>query len=361
LSVLEAYRAALQRPGTLPDPAQAQAVAKLDALYHALLESAQESSSWFGKLFAREREPLRGLYLHGGVGRGKTWLMDLFYNALPFEEKMRTHFYQFMARVHRDLTDFRDEEDPLELVALKLAKQARVICFDEFFVSDIGDAMILGRLLEALFDRRVVLVATSNARPDQLYRDGLQRARFLPAIDLLNARCEVFELASAQDFRLRALNKLPLYLHPNDAKAAADLEAMLLRLAPSGLQRGLEIKLDGRALKTQAFSHDTLKVGFAALCEDARGPADYLEIAMRFATLIVVAVPALNGDNENAARRFISLVDALYDRGANLVISADVPLLELYKGERLKFEFARTSSRLIEMQSTEYLERQKRQ
>lgn len=344
----------------MADPAQADAAAQLERVHAALVDTMQESSSWFGKLFAREREPIKGLYLYGGVGRGKTWLMDLFYAALPFEEKLRAHFYQFMARVHQDLTDFRDEEDPLELVALKLAKQARVICFDEFFVSDIGDAMILGRLLEALFERRVVLVATSNARPEQLYRDGLQRARFLPAIELLNANCVVHELASAQDFRLRALDQAALYLTPLGPAADRALDDMLLRLSPHGVNRDASVEVDGRALRALALSSDTLMIGFDEICETARAPSDYVEIARRFATVMVANVPELDAERENAARRFIAMVDAFYDQGTNLIVSAARPIATLYTGAKLGFEFARTQSRLVEMGSAQYLQRAKR-
>jgi len=357
---LEAYRQALSQPGMLSDPAQAGAVVELDQVHAELVESTQESSSWFGKLFGRERAPVKGLYIHGGVGRGKTWLMDLFYATLPFNEKMRVHFYQFMERVHQDLTNFRNEEDPLELVALKLAKQARVICFDEFFVNDIGDAMILARLLEALFERNVVLVATSNSSPNELYKNGLQRAKFLPAIELLNTRCKVFELRSAQDFRLRALQKLKVYLTPNDAAAELEIDQLLQRLSPAGVVSGTILDVNGRALATQAIGADTLKVAFRELCDTARGASDYLELARRFSTLILTDVPQLDADRENAARRLISLVDTLYDNQINLVVSAQVPLEALYTGTRLTFEFARTKSRLAEMQSTHYLQRNKR-
>jgi cell division protein ZapE len=357
LSPTERYAVALQTPGMLADPAQATAIESFERLWRALSAASETQESWFGKLFGRAPEPIRGLYLYGGVGRGKTWLMDLFFAALDFPQKLRLHFHDFMARVHHDLRLFANEEDPLELVALKLAKQARVICFDEFFVSDIGDAMILGRLLDALFERHVVLVATSNARPDQLYRDGLQRAQFLPAIALIERECEVLELSAAQDFRRRVLDQAQRWLVPHDERALSRIDALWERLHPALPNEPTTIQLNDRPLKVRAASTVALWVLFSELCEAAWGPEDYVRIARQFSTVIVEDIPLLDRERENAARRLISLIDALYDRGTKLIASADAPIDALYRGDRLKFEFARTQSRLTEMQSTAYLDR----
>ena len=308
----------------------------------------------------RPAPAVRGLYLHGGVGRGKTFVMDLFYDGLPFDNKQRLHFHRFMGRVHADLAQMKDQEDPLALVAEHFAERARVLCFDEFFVSDIGDAMLLGRLLEHLFARGVTLVATSNVEPKNLYRDGLQRARFLPAIAAIEKHCKVLELTSPQDYRLRALSQAPVYHHPLGSAAEQALDHAFARLATAARDPRASITVNDREIALRRRAGDLIWFEFDALCRGARAAADYIEIAQSFPTIIVSGVPHFGPNEENEARRFVHLVDEFYDRGVKLILSAAVVPTELYAGERLRLEFQRTASRLIEMQSQDYLKREHR-
>lgn len=357
------YQADLQRDGFLPDTAQAEAVAQLQDLYERLLaadESRSGLGNWWRKLRNQPTEPVRGLYFWGGVGRGKTYLMDTFYECLPFEDKYRVHFHRFMQRVHKELKALDGEKNPLLIVADGIAEQARVLCFDEFFVSDIADAMILGGLMEALFARGVTLVATSNIVPDGLYKDGLQRERFLPAIALINRYTEVINVDAGVDYRLRALESADLYYTPLDDSAEAGLEAAFDRLAPEAPKHWERIEVNGRYLSSKRVADDVVWFEFAALCDGPRSQSDYIELARVYHAVILGGIPAMGAHNDDAARRFINLVDEFYDRSVKLIVSADKPLLELYSDGRLSFEFDRTVSRLQEMQSHEYLAREHR-
>ena len=335
------------------DPAQRAVLAHLDRIQAELV--AAEKTKWWQRL--RATPPVRGLYLCGSVGRGKTFLIDLFFESLPFEAKLRRHFHRFMQEVHTELNRLKGHEDPLVAVAAHFAAEARVFCLDEFFVTDIGDAMILGNLLKHLFARGVTLVTTSNIVPKELYKDGLQRERFLPAIELLEANCEIVPLPAAQDYRLRALTQAGVYFTPLGEAAEQALAACFECVAPEPALAAASIEINARSIAIKRQSDGAIWFEFAALCEGPRAVADYIEIGRSFHTVLVSGVPQFVDffASEDAARRFVNLVDEFYDRGVNLVLSAAVPIVELYRGKRLKFEFARTESRLIEMQSREYL------
>lgn len=334
------------------DPAQRAALLTLDRI-RAELVSAADHTLW--KRILRRPETVRGLYLWGQVGRGKTLLVDLFFAALPFEQKLRLHFHRFMGRVHAELAKLEGRSDPLRDVAAQFAAQARVLCLDEFFITDIGDAMILAGLLQHLFARGVTLVTTSNIAPRNLYRDGLQRAKFLPAIALLEQHCEVLQLHAEQDYRLRALTEAGVYFTPLGARAEQALAACFERVAPGALCAAPPIEINGRDIPVQRQADGMIWFAFDALCEGPRAVADYIELAQSFHTVLISGVPQFTPQSEDPARRFVNLVDEFYDRGVNLVLSAATPITDLYDGERLRAEFARTQSRLIEMGSREYL------
>ncbi|MGB1272485.1 MAG: cell division protein ZapE, partial [Endozoicomonas sp.] len=302
---------------------------------------------------------VRGLYFWGGVGRGKTYLMDTFYQCLPFPEKLRMHFHHFMRRVHNELTSLEGRKNPLETVAQRLAGEARIICFDEFFVSDITDAMILGGLMELLFNRGVTLVATSNVEPDELYKDGLQRARFLPAIDLINQHTLVVNVDGGIDYRLRLLEKADTYYCPLTPETQTRLETIFYDLAPDCSQAEEQpvMEISGRAIQTIKICEDIAWFSFSQLCDSPRSQNDYIELARLYHSVILEAVPQFRAGYDDQARRFINLVDEFYDRGVKLILSSEAPLDRLYSEGNLSFEFQRTQSRLQEMQSTEYLAR----
>lgn len=350
------YEADLARAGFVADAAQAHAVDALQRVYDDLLQSPPKHGL-FQRLSGAQRVWPRvpGLYLWGGVGRGKTYLMDAFYEALPFSRKRRTHFHRFMLEVHERRNRFPDEQDPLVHVADGIADATRVLCFDEFFVADIADAMILGRLFEALFRRGVTLIATSNVPPDGLYKDGLQRDQFLPAIERLKKNCGVLNVDGGTDYRLRSLHAAALWIVTADDGADATLGRQFDALATHGVQDGGSLDINGRDIPVRRRSAGVVWFDFAALCEGPRGAADYIEIGRTHDTVIVSGVPALDSHRDDAARRFMTLVDEFYDRGVKLVVAAATSPDALYTGKRLGFEFERTRSRLQEMQSQEYL------
>jgi len=372
---LQRYRADLQREDFQHDPAQERAVAHLQRLYDDLVggsapvataraeRGGRGLKSKVAGLFGRAGKPepapsvpsVSGLYFWGGVGRGKTYLVDTFYESLPFPDKMRTHFHRFMQRVHNELDHYKGEKNPLTLVAGKFAAEARVICFDEFFVKDITDAMILANLLEALFARGVVLVATSNIVPEELYKDGLQRARFLPAIDLLERHCEVVNVDSGIDYRLRALERAEIFHAPLDAAAEAELERSFREIARHEGERDVALEINHRVLRARRLHDDVVWFEFRELCDGPRSQNDYIELAREFHSVLISNVTRMSGATDDQARRFINLVDEFYDRGVKLLMSAEVPAEQLYADGRLEFEFRRTLSRLQEMQSHDYL------
>lgn len=362
------YLSALNEGSHQPDDVQKEAVSRLDRIYQQIVtkeQSVPQSGGLmakFGKLLGKREPttltPVRGLYMWGGVGRGKTWLMDLFYQSLPGERKQRLHFHRFMLRVHEELTKLQGHSDPLEIVADRFKAETDVLCFDEFFVSDITDAMLLGGLMKALFARGITLVATSNIPPDELYRNGLQRARFLPAIDAIKQYCDIMNVDAGVDYRLRTLTQAHLWLSPLNEETRQQMDKLWQALAGAKRTQSPTLEVNHRPLATLGVENQTLAVSFATLCVDARSQHDYIALSRLYHTVMLFDVPVMTPLMESEARRFIALVDEFYERHVKLVVSAAVPLYEIYQGERLKFEFQRCLSRLQEMQSEEYLKRQ---
>ncbi|MEB4677519.1 cell division protein ZapE [Enterobacteriaceae bacterium G50] len=368
LSPTSRYLQALEEGTHQPDDVQREAVNRLDTIYQELLANRAQPAqnggglmAKFGKLLGKREAdvntPVRGLYMWGGVGRGKTWLMDMFYHSLPGERKQRLHFHRFMLRVHEELTQLQGHSDPLEIVAERFKAETDVLCFDEFFVSDITDAMLLGGLMKALFSRGITLVATSNIPPDELYRNGLQRARFLPAIDAIKAHCDIMNVDAGVDYRLRTLTQAHLWLSPLNDATRVEMDKLWLALAGAKREHAPELEINHRPLPTLGVENQTLAVSFTTLCVDARSQHDYIALSRLFHTVMLFDVPVMTPMQESEARRFIALVDEFYERHVKLVVSAEVPLYDIYQGERLKFEFQRCLSRLQEMQSEEYLKR----
>ena len=343
----------LSARGTTLDHAQAAAFDRLSQLAAELEAFRAARQSTLKKLFLPPDVP-RGVYLWGGVGRGKSFIMDGFFVTVAIRRKTRVHFHAFMRSVHEELAGLRAEEDPLAIVAGRIAARHRLICFDEFHVSDIADAMILGRLFKALFERGVVFVMTSNYAPDGLWPDGLQRERFLPAIALLNQWLDVVEVDAGIDYRLRALEQAGVYQAPLGADAETALAAAFERMR-SGPDEDPRLTIEGRLVPALRVAGSAAWFDFATLCEGPRSQRDYLELARSFPVLFLSGVPVLTAEAGNSARRFTWLVDILYDHRVKLVISAAVPPDGLYRAGPNQHEFARTVSRLIEMQSRDYM------
>ena len=357
------YEAALVRHGYRPDPAQQHAVDRLSDLAVRLRGAENRSKAGF---FGRWRTQAgrrggsaageRGVYLWGGVGRGKTFLMDLFHAHVGVPTQ-REHFHRLMKDLHARLGELRDLPDPLQHVAADIARDIRVLCLDELFVSDIADAMLLGGLFAGLFERGVTLVFTSNLPPSQLYRDGLQRQRFLPAIAAIERQCEVINVDGGEDYRLRLLEKAPLYLDARLPDTHRQLETRFADLCGGDTCTSGQLAIEGRNIPFVARADEVVWFEFDAICDGPRSQADFVEIARDFNTVLISGLPQMDQTRDNPARRFIALVDEFYDRGVKLVLSAYAPVDELYVGERLRFEFDRTRSRLAEMQTHEYLSR----
>jgi len=354
------YQQDLSREDFSHDLAQEQAVKSLQRVYDELIAAEQPISGLSKILSVFAKKPatsVTGLYLWGGVGRGKTYLMDTFYDALPGDKKLRAHFHRFMHQLHHDLGELKGVQDPLLTIANSMAKQYKVICFDEFFVSDITDAMLLGTLFQALFKEGVALVATSNIIPDELYKNGLQRARFLPAIALINQHCEILNVDSGIDYRLRTLEQAEIYHFPLDEQADLNLQTYFKQLAPESEVFSDAIEVDGRAITIRKQSQGVLLANFRDLCDGPRSQRDYMEIARLYHTVLLSGLEQM-GDQltgDDIARRFLAMVDEFYERNVKLIISAQVPLEEIYTQGLLSFEFRRCRSRLIEMQSHDYL------
>lgn len=361
LSPWQHYQQDLTREGFSHDPAQEQAVKALQRVYDELI-AASEPASGISKLLSflgvkSVSTQAQGLYLWGGVGRGKTYLMDTFFDALPTTRKLRAHFHRFMHQIHLDLDGLKGTRDPLIVIAKKMAQDYQVICFDEFFVSDITDAMLLGTLFQALFKEGVVLVATSNIIPDDLYKNGLQRARFLPAIDLINRHCQVLNVDSGIDYRLRTLEQAEIYHYPLDEHADANLLRYFKQLAPESEVSTTALEVDGRQIEARQHAQGVLLADFRALCDGPRSQRDYMELARLYHTVLLSGLEQMGAQQtgDDIARRFLAMVDEFYERQVKLIISADVPLEQIYTDGQLSFEFRRCRSRLIEMQSHDYL------
>lgn len=356
-----AYQERLKNNGFVPDAAQRRAVTALQQLHDQLTASADTERSFtkrlLRKLSARGASPVRGLYIWGDVGRGKTWLMNLFYESLPFANKHRLHFHQFMLQVHENLAAMQKQKNPLSVIARDFARQYRVLCLDEFIVTNITDAMLLSGLLDALFYNGVTLVATSNRIPDDLYKNGLQRDRFLPAIDLIKHHMQVMHIDGDTDHRIALLEQNDVYYTPVTEETRLALSRRMRQLAAGAISAEHVLTIHKRPIPTVMHADETAWFEFNTLCGAPRAAPDYIELARSYHNIILSGVPVMDENMDDKARRFIYLIDALYDRQVKLIISADAPPEKLYTGEMLRFAFNRTSSRLIEMRSNYYLER----
>ncbi|MGH7047851.1 MAG: cell division protein ZapE [Stellaceae bacterium] len=359
---MTAYRALRQQGRLEPDPAQQLAVEHLQSLYRGLLDYHPEAGrhGWLARFGLAEHNgahPPMGLYLFGPVGRGKSMLMDLFFATAPGPRKRRVHFHAFMLEVHDRIEQERRENtrEPIARVAADIAAAAGLLCFDEFQVDNIADAMILQRLFTALFDAGIVVVATSNRSPDELYLHGLHRDRFLPFIALLKERLYVLELDSGRDYRLARLRGQRVYHHPLDPAAHQALEQTFAQLTDGDPGGPMSLMVKGRRLPVPRTARNVAWFGFAALCDAPLGPADYLAIAERFGAVVVEGIPRLGPERRDAARRFNILIDTLYDAHTLLIASAEVSAEEIFVAGDGTFEFARTVSRLNEMQSEDYI------
>lgn len=362
LTPTQKYQLDLQQDGFVYDAAQENAVKHLQRLYDDLQTKPVPVSGFkkvlkgWVKIYVKQQPvTVQGLYFWGGVGRGKTYLVDTFFDSLPFDNKMRVHFHRFMHRVHQELKALTGQEDPLKIIAKKFAKETQIICFDEFFVSDITDAMLLGTLFQELFTHNVTLVATSNIVPNDLYRNGLQRARFLPAIDLINKHCDVINVDSGIDYRLRTLEQAEIYHYPLDAQASENLAQYFKQLSIEEGRFTVNIDVNNRQLSCISVSEGIVHFDFQQLCETARSQSDYMELSRVYHTVLLANVKPMSRDTDDSARRFIAMVDEFYERNVKLIISAQVAMDQLYTEGGLTFEFKRCLSRLQEMQSHDYL------
>ena len=357
-SVTRAYEAELKTRGYASDPAQLRAVAALERCAEEWAQYKEKRSNGLKKLLNHPEIP-RGVYMFGGVGRGKSFLMDCFYNAVPIRRKTRLHFHEFMREVHRELAGLQGTVNPLDELGARMAKRFKLICFDEFHVADITDAMILHRLLAALFDNGVGFVTTSNFKPDDLYPGGLHRDRILPAIALLNAKLEVINVDNGMDYRRRTMEQVKLYHSPLGPDADAQMEDAFTRLAETH-DEDTVLHIEAREIRARRRAGGVVWFDFKTLCGGPRSQNDYLEIATQFHTVLLSSVPQMAVRNASEARRFTWLVDVLYDRRAKLIMSAEVLPEELYTEGPLAHEFPRTVSRLNEMQSVEFLALERR-
>lgn len=354
------YREDLEREDFHYDPAQEDAVQALQDLFDRLVAKQDEpvSTGLFGR-FRKKKEITveTGLYFWGGVGRGKTYLMDTFFDCLPTDKKLRLHFHRFMQMVHQEMRKLDHVKNPLDIVGKQISDKAQVLCFDEFFVTDITDAMILAGLLEVLFKNGTTLVATSNIEPDGLYKNGLQRARFLPAIDLVNKHTKVMNIDGGVDYRLRTLKQAQLYHYPITAEANDAMAARFMSLITdvSHIEENGAVEIEGRKIPFLKSCDLMAWFDLTALCDGPRSQVDYIEIAKLYSTVLISNLPQMDANRDDLARRFINLIDEFYDRHVKVIITAEVAIPDIYTGTRLAFEYDRTVSRLLEMQSEEYL------
>ena len=358
MSVRQAYDAELSKRGYTTDPAQHRAVEALERCASEWGQFKQARSNALKKLINRPPVP-RGVYMYGGVGRGKSFLMDCFFNAVPLRRKTRLHFHEFMREVHRELSELQGTVNPLDVLGERMSKRYRLVCFDEFHVADITDAMILHRLLQSLFDNGVGFVTTSNFKPDDLYPNGLHRDRILPAIALLNERLEVINVDNGTDYRGRTLEHVRLYHTPLGPQADADMDAAFTELAESH-DEDTTLHIERREIKARRKAGGVVWFDFKTLCGGPRSQNDYLEIASQFHTVMLSNVPHMPVRMASEARRFTWLIDVLYDRRVKLIMTAAVPPQQLYTEGPLAHEFPRTVSRLTEMQSAQFLAQERR-
>jgi cell division protein ZapE len=335
------------------DSSQLRVLGNIERLRDELVEAEQAEQSLL-RVFLRQR-PVRGLYLWGGVGRGKSFLMDVFYETVPIERKGRVHFHRFMQDIHHRLRDLQGRENPLLQVARDISQQLRLLCLDEFHVTDIGDAMLMRNLLQGLFDQGLALVTTSNQAPDELYRNGLQRAQFLPAIELIKQHLEVVQVDGGEDYRLRVLEKGGVFHFPADAKADAAMAQTFEAIAGGQGERDVELEIEDRPIRALRTGPGVAWLRFEELCGGPRGQADYIELARRFHTVLISGVRRLAAKEADRRRRFIWLVDEFYDRRVKLILSAEVHLPDLLEAVPGDVEAERASSRLVEMQTRQYL------
>ena len=358
MDLIQRYQQAVQQHDYELDPAQLRVLEILQETSSRLLQAEAEKTRLLSRLahgFGFKPEAVPGVYLWGGVGRGKTWLMNLFYESLPLNNKLRLHFHHFMLAVHAQLAQLQKQKDPLRLIAKNYALKYRVICLDEFIVTNITDAMLLYGLLEALFSYGITLVATSNRIPDDLYKNGLQRERFVPTIALIKRYTRVIHLDSTTDHRLKLLEQSEVYYSPLNDHSDAQLETRLRALACSDIVFDTELTVLKRRLTCRALADEIAWFDFEVLCNTPRAAQDYIELARDYHTVLLSGVPIMNESTDDKARRFIYLIDELYDRRVKLIISAETQPEHLYNGQMLEFAFRRTSSRLIEMRSSAYL------
>ncbi|WP_180063129.1 cell division protein ZapE [Acinetobacter sp. YH16042] len=359
ISPAERYAQALASGQFLPDQEQAQAVHELDRVWQELIQRFKASKKAFRR-FRRQTAP-KGVYMWGGVGRGKTWLMDQFYDSVPFRRKTRMHFHHFMQYVHRELNKLSGQRNPLDLVADQIYKEAVVICFDEFFVSNVTDAMILSDLFQKLFTRGITLVATSNIAPDGLYKNGIHRDRFIPTIEMVKKNCVILNVDSGVDYRLRVLKQAQLFKSPLTHEHKLWMAQRFTALTQTQTVSQEPIIINQRIVETIGHTEDVLWCEYSELCLKPRSPADFIEIANIYNTVLVSNVPHMTDYLSEGTRRFIYLVDEFYDRGVKLLLTSEDTIIELYQGEKLAFEIERTRSRLLEMQSDDYLHTSHRQ
>ena len=359
LSPAERYAQALASGQFMPDDAQAQAVHELERVWQELIQRYKASKKAFRR-FRRQTAP-QGVYMWGGVGRGKTWLMDQFYDSIPFRRKTRMHFHHFMQHVHRELNKLSGQRNPLDSVADQIYKDAVVICFDEFFVSNVTDAMILSDLFQKLFHRGITLVATSNIAPDGLYKNGIHRDRFIPTIEMVKKHCQVLNVDAGVDYRLRVLKQAQLFKSPLTHDNQNWMAQRFSALSNTQHYSSEPIIINQRIVETIAHTEDVLWCEFSELCFKPRSPADFIEIANIYNTVLVSNVPHLTDFLSEGTRRFIYLVDEFYDRGVKLLLTSEDSIIEIYQGEKLAFEIERTRSRLLEMQSDDYLNEEHKQ
>lgn len=352
-SPLQHYEQALLSGNFSEDSQQRTAMTYLNDVYHNILKNRESKKGLFS--FFKTYEAPKGLYMWGGVGRGKTWMMDMFFDSLPKERKMRLHFHHFMKRVHHELNQLKGQPDPLQKVADIIHQEADVICFDEFFVSNVSDAMILGDLFSMLFNKGITLVATSNIAPDGLYKNGIHRDRFLPAIEEVKKHTTVMNIDAGIDYRLRVLQQAKLYISPLTNDNQTWLQERFDALSQNQAISHEPIIINRREINIFAKTETILYCDFRALCMNPRSASDFIEIANQFSTVLIDNVPELNDIITDPTRRLIYLVDEFYDRRVKLLMRAEQSILKLYQGEKLAFEIERTRSRLLEMQSEDYL------